>query len=113
MFSGFTIQDRTTSVGNEVVFNKAMVLLFIFSGTSFEQDGLNAHNYYRAYHDSPPMTLNNEMSSAAAAYAKKIASTGSMQHSSRDEREGQGENLYMSCTSKSAEESAATAVKKW
>ena len=90
-----------------------MLLLFTFSGTSFEQDGLNAHNYYRAYHDSPPMTLNNEMSSAAAAYAKKIASTGSMQHSSRDERPGQGENLYMSCTSKSTAESAATAVKKW
>ena len=59
------------------------------------------------------MTLNTAMNSAAAVYAQKLAGMGDLQHSGRNEREGQGENLYMSCTSKGSEATPSEAVKSW
>lgn len=46
------------------------------------------------------MKLNRKMCDEAAAYAKIIAQSGSLKHSSRNEREGQGENLAMGCSTK-------------
>nr|QNH72478.1 toxin candidate TRINITY_DN3491_c0_g1_i1 [Ceriantheomorphe brasiliensis] len=61
--------------------------------SEFEQNALAAHNKYRSRHDAPPMKLNAEMSASARAYAQKLARMGSLQHS----RNGDGENLAMSC----------------
>ena len=77
-----------------------VLFLIILSGafSALEKEGLDAHNKFRAVHGSPPMTLNREMSDAAAVYAQKMADTGKMQHSKREERPGQGENLGMGCS---------------
>lgn len=81
-------------------------------GTSPEEEGLAAHNYFRAYHDSPPMTLNAEMSASAKKYAEILAQRQTLQHSSRGEREGIGENLAMAC--KSSQKTTVTElVKNW
>ena len=66
-------------------------------GSASEQAGLNKHNEYRGVHGVPLMKLNAEMSRQAAAYAQKIANRGALQHASREERNGDGENLSMGC----------------
>ena len=48
-------------------------------------------------HGVPLMKLNAEMSRQAAAYAQKIANQGALQHASREERKGDGENLSYGC----------------
>lgn len=57
------------------------------------------------------MTLNAEMSQAAAAYAQTIASQGKLQHASADERSNDGENLSMGCDSDG--QTAAEATTNW
>ena len=57
------------------------------------------------------MTLNAEMSAAAAEYAQKIAAQGSLMHSTNLKELGQGENLSMGCGSSG--QTAAEAVKNW
>lgn len=74
---------------------------------------MEAHNILRKIHDAEPMKLNDEMSAAAAAYAKKIADSGSMDHSTSAERNGDGENLAMSCSSGDEEFNVATHVRNW
>ncbi|XP_044175598.1 probable pathogenesis-related protein CaO19.6200 isoform X5 [Acropora millepora] len=81
-------------------------------GSPFEQEGLNKHNEFRNVHGVPPMTLNAEMSQQAAAYAQKIANLGTLQHASREERNGDGENLSMGCSTKKGQ-TAAEAVTNW
>ncbi|EDO36753.1 predicted protein, partial [Nematostella vectensis] len=46
------------------------------------------HNNFRKVHNSPPMTLNAEMSKAAKEYAEKLAKMGTLQHASKGERDG-------------------------
>ncbi|XP_067055630.1 uncharacterized protein [Acropora muricata] len=82
------------------------------AGSPFEQEGLNKHNEFRNVHGVPPMTLNAEMSQQAAAYAQKIANLGTLQHASREERNGDGENLSMGCSTKKGQ-TAAEAVTNW
>lgn len=57
------------------------------------------------------MTLNAEMSQAAAAYAQTIASQGKLQHASADDRSNDGENLSMGCDSDG--QTAAEATTNW
>ena len=83
-----------------------------FPDVSPEQEGLEAHNYYRSYHDAPPMTLNDEMNQAAKKYATKIANSGRFQHSKKGNRPGQGENLVMSCSSRKTPR-VTQLVKNW
>jgi uncharacterized protein YkwD len=60
------------------------------------------------------MTLNNDLSQQAKAYAQKIAQLGALQHSSNGER-GQyvGENLAMGCSSFGNPLSGKKAVTNW
>ena len=48
-------------------------------------------------HGVPPLKLNAEMSRQAGAYAQKIANQGDLKHSSREERNNDGENLSFRC----------------
>ena len=66
---------------------------------SFQQFHLDAHNKYRKVHSAPSMTLNSQMSKEAEEYAKKLAKMGDIEHSTKEERNGHGENLAMTCGS--------------
>ena len=61
--------------------------------------GLDKHNEFRRVHGVPSMTLDREMCDQAKAYAGVLAAQGTLRHSSKEERKGQGENLYYSCSS--------------
>ena len=60
---------------------------------------MQAHNEYRAIHDAPAMTLNSQMNEEAAEWAEHWASKGSLEieHSPHNKRNGDGENIYLSC----------------
>ncbi|XP_032222868.1 circumsporozoite protein isoform X2 [Nematostella vectensis] len=77
-----------------------------------DQIALSIHNKFRKVHNSPPMTLNAEMSKSAKEYAEKIAKSGKFTHSSKEERDGVGENLSMGCSSKKGQ-TPEEAVTNW
>ncbi len=80
----------------------------------YAKNGEKAHNIFRKIHEAPDMKMNSEMSKSAEEYAKKLAASGSFQHSNRDERKGDGENLAMKCSSKKgADMTAEEATKNW
>ena len=58
------------------------------------------------------MTLDKEMCQQAAAYAAKLAKKGTLKHSTTDERQGQGENLSMGCSTRGGQ-TATQAVSNW
>jgi len=58
---------------------------------------LQKHNELRKKHGSPDMTLNDDMSQGAQAWAKKLAEQGSLEHSKDDVNGGNGENLWYGC----------------
>jgi len=61
----------------------------------FGKQALDAHNKYRAQHQSPPLAWSQQLAKEAKAWADKLASTGVLQHAPREKREGSGENIYM------------------
>ena len=67
----------------------------------------------RKVHDAPPMTFNEEMAKSATAYAEKLAKMGTLQHSSRSERNGDGENLAMACSSEDKGYAATDPTGAW
>lgn len=75
-------------------------IVFCFKGSDIEQEALSLHNQFRRIHDAPPMKLNAEMSQLAASYAEKLAQISKLQHSSGEERNGDGENLAKGCAPK-------------
>ena len=56
---------------------------------------LAAHNAERARAGVPPLIWDNDLETAAAAYAQQMAMTGVFAHSDRSKRRGTGENLWM------------------
>ena len=54
-----------------------------------------AHNAERARAGVPSIQWDNDLGSAAAAYARQMAITGRFAHSDRHARRGIGENLWM------------------
>lgn len=56
---------------------------------------LAAHNAERARAGVAPLTWDNALGTAAAAYAAQMAMTGRFAHSDRSLRRGTGENLWM------------------
>lgn len=56
---------------------------------------LAAHNAARAAVGAPPLVWDNDLGTAAAAYAQRMAMTGVFEHSDRSARHGIGENLWM------------------
>jgi len=64
------------------------------SGSSaYAKQMLNDHNFYRARHNAPRMSLDSSLNAAAQSYAEKLASQGTLVHSSN----GDGENLGITC----------------
>ena len=61
------------------------------------------------------MTLDWQMCDQAKAYAPKIAQMDGLQlvHSSKREREGQGENLFMECSSFKGQAIEEAGAKWW
>ena len=57
---------------------------------SFQQQFLATHNAYRAKHNTPPMTLNSELTAAAQKWADHLLAIGALQHSETQD----GENVY-------------------
>lgn len=53
------------------------------------------------------------MSRHAEQFAKDLAKLGTLKHSARDSRPGQGENLAMGCSSGDVVMPASAATKKW
>lgn len=70
------------------------------------------HNEFRQIHQVPPMTLDTEMCEDAKEYAEILAQKGGLQHASKEERKGKGENLSMGCSSEKAQ-SMEEAVTNW
>ncbi|XP_031567588.1 secreted protein PRY1-like [Actinia tenebrosa] len=66
--------------------------------TECQSKALAEHNAKRTIHNSPPMTLDPQLNSAAQAYAEKLASSKTVEHSPQNERQGQGENLAKRCS---------------
>ena len=58
------------------------------------------------------MTLDREMCDQAKAYAVELAQQGALMHSSKEKRQGQGENLSMGCSTKKAQ-AIEEAVTNW
>lgn len=56
---------------------------------------LQAHNRERAQAGVAPLRWDPALAAGAAAYARRLAAAGSLSHSPRGERPGQGENLWM------------------
>jgi hypothetical protein len=54
-----------------------------------------AHNGERAAAGAPALVWDNDLGTAAAAYAQQMAFTGRFEHSDRKARHGIGENLWM------------------
>ena len=55
---------------------------------------LRLHNEAREEVGTPDLVLDEELNKQALAYAEELARTGRFEHSDRDTREGQGENLW-------------------
>lgn len=68
--------------------------------SEFEKEALKCHNYYRAKHHAPPLTINRDLTKIAQRYAQYLLDTRTFQHSG-DTFNGKpmGENLYY-CTGK-------------
>jgi len=64
-------------------------------GTSAEQVWLDAHNEQRAQFGTAPLTWNGELAREAEQWAQRLARENRLRHSSRDERNNAGENLWM------------------
>ena len=88
------------------------MFVFLEAFTGEEEIGLAKHNDYRKIHDAPPMKLNRQMCDQAKAYAERLATTGTLKHSDKSERQGQGENLSMGCST-SGSQSMEEAVTNW
>ena len=80
--------------------------------TLTEEQGLAMHNEFRQIHQGPAMTLNKTMCNMAQAYAETLAQSGTFQHSSSDERDGDGENLSFGCATEAAQ-TVDDAVTNW
>lgn len=60
----------------------------------FQRACLEAHNDYRFFHRSPPLTWSAELTRDAQAWANYLAATNLFEHDPTTRPKGQGENLY-------------------
>ena len=79
----------------------------------FEDEALTAHNIFRKLHSAPLMTLDPQMSRDAQSYAQKLADLNILSHASRKERNGDGENLAMACSSDMKSYAGHDPVVRW
>src|SRR4051812_9870108 len=65
------------------------------SAVDFPLAMLAAHNAERVRVPVPALAWDPALALAAAGYARQLAATGTLRHSPRAARPGQGENLWM------------------
>ena len=75
-------------------FNNNPAVSQSFDLVAFQNSALAEHNAYRSTHHSPALTLGSSFNNTAQAHAEIILSTGVFRHSSGDQRNGAGENMY-------------------
>lgn len=82
---------------------------------AFQASALSEHNTYRAVHHSPALSDDAAVVGTAQAYADTLLSTGVFIHSSDEQRNGAGENLYYTYSQfpLDPEDLAARAVGAW
>lgn len=69
-----------------------------FGDTSFAERMLALHNRERAAVGTPPLQWDPMLAESAASYGPTLAALGRLQHSPREGRPGQRENLAMAST---------------
>jgi len=78
---------------------------------------LQHHNTYRAAHKSPALTRGATLDETAQRWAERLAATGKFEHSDDAQRNGAGENIYVSYTTATTPPApdalAKEAVKCW
>lgn len=86
-----------------------------FNLSNFRNNAQTEHNTYRSNHRSPNLKLNNSLNNTAQDYAEKLLRTGRFVHSSDNERNGAGENLFYTLSQFPLDPStlAAKAVEAW
>lgn len=82
---------------------------------NFIPEMLKLHNFYRARHCAPPLTISTRLNEIAQSYAEHLAATSKFEHSGNKlGEEALGENLYMEWISQGpVKTSAKAAVKSW
>jgi uncharacterized protein YkwD len=82
---------------------------------AFKNSAAAEHNTYRATHHAPALSQSASLNTTAQAYADQILSTGVFIHSSEEQRNGAGENLYYTYSQfpLDPETVAAKAVAAW
>ena len=86
--------------------------------TEFRAEALNAHNTERSLYPIDPLTLapeTDELNSGSQQWAQHLLEIGKLQHSSSQERNGAGENLFVVYTTQSYTPNAVAkqAVNAW
>uniref|UniRef100_G3NGY8 Im:7150988 n=1 Tax=Gasterosteus aculeatus TaxID=69293 RepID=G3NGY8_GASAC len=76
---------------------------------SFQEEFLETHNAYRAKHNTPKMTLNQELTASAQKWADQLLATNTMQHSETAD----GENIYGMSSSAPIKPTGKEAVDSW
>ena len=65
------------------------------ASSDFEQQVLAAHNSERATLHLPPLAWDGTLAAHALVWARHLAEIGALQHSAREARPDEGENLWM------------------
>lgn len=84
--------------------------------TTVRRTALSKHNAYRATHHSPKLTQAGSLNTTAQSWAEYLATNALFEHSSPNQRNNAGENLYVYYTtgsSISATTLANETVKAW
>lgn len=85
---------RYLSERRHIIFNHRDTPTFTDVERTFQEEGLKAHNIYRARHCVLPLVLDDEINARAKAYALHLASNDSKLIHSTDRGGRLGENLY-------------------
>ena len=64
-------------------------------GSAIAAPLIEAHNLERAAFGSPPLIWDPVLAAGAQSHARTLASLGTLRHSPRQQRPGQGENLWI------------------
>ncbi|XP_078282635.1 uncharacterized protein LOC144608559 [Rhinoraja longicauda] len=84
--------------------------MHLFSELSqFEQEALDAHNYYRNLHATPPLIYNTSMLADCQAWADVLAPRGEMEHSETKN----GENIWYKWSSGEMEFTGKDSADAW
>ena len=79
----------------------------------FQRDMTKEHNRYRKLHDAPYLYLDSKLSRDSQGYAKELARTGSIQHSSLKNRPETGESIEKLCVRSGGMPTPKEVLKKW